>query len=774
MRILKSKDVKTYDYMNDTISTLESDINNLRECLGETNKKVDDLKATQDGYSKSIDTQLIKGELKGNVEGDSGKIQNIESETITSNNIESNSLKTNNFNSPSGNVTALHSNAITSNTITSNVAIVDELEANSADIVNWNVEELNANYIEASDVTSSDINSSYINNSEKITTNNLAVNKIDNGEINSVSSNNTFLSSSNAVLDTIENGDISTSSISFEKNYVVVETPVSDTNFNIIKIPKVKTGYYKVEYRSLDNATLYFSLIVNNTSDNIYFSYSRGDLQKYLDQVVITNDELYAKTWFGGNLYWQSSTLNNNVAPMSFSDWPIDLDKIDYPIFETKRRQATVYTSYVNLNMDSSSIGSALFRFVETNDYKDAATSYNEYAYDPNNDVDVVNYVPNQDVNKEAEVNFGKLTTPVIDTDTIFLGNPLENQYVVSQSTGGSLSFKSPVDYTVPHEADKDDPSLTTERRLFNFSGSENIVKLGTVTEGEWNAGKVVTSNADVTNANIATLNTTTIENSGDVHIAGDLTVDGTTTTVHTEEITTESDTIVLRKNAATAITPGKVSGIEIENCNGDGKTVQLAVDSSGTLRIGTDVGVSGGNNEALLTRDELENITDSNILIWDASKKFAKDSGYNVSELINNFKIVNSISEIGLDTPTTTLETLNKMPINYVALLKDVDVTDSPLTDATLILIKKSDTYLGIALKPDYTYLFSNSTWINQKVNFEDVNVSGITIGTNNLKDNTLSGDINLTGNVVVNNGLVIPTSSPTNPVAGSIWLEV
>lgn len=774
MRTLKSKDAKTYDYMNDTISTLENGINNLRECLGETNKKVDDLKATQEGYSKSITTSLINGELKGNVEGSSGKIQNIESETITSNNIESNSLKTNNLNSPSGNVTALHSNAITSNTITSNVAIVDELEANSADIVNWNVEELNANYIEASDVVSSDINSSYINNSEKITTNNLAVNKIDNGEINSVSSNNTFLSSSNAVLDTIENGDISTSSISFEKNYVVVETPVSDTNFNIIKIPKVKTGYYKIEYRSLDNATLYFSLIVNNTSDNIYFSYSRGDLQKYLDQVVITNDELYVKTWFGGNLYWQSSTLNNNVAPMSFSDWPIDLDKIDYPIFETKRRQATVYTSYVNLNMDSSSIGSALFRFVETNEYKDAITSYNEYAYDPNNDVDVVSYVPNQDVNKEAEVNFGKLTTPVIDTDTLFLGNPLENQYVVSQSTGGSLSFKSPVDYTVPHEADKDDSSLTTERRLFNFSGSENIVKLGTITEGEWDAGKVVTSNADITNANITTLNTTTIENSGDVHIAGDLTVDGTTTTVHTEEITTESDTIVLRKNATTAITPGKVSGIEIENCNGDGKTVQLAVDSSGTLRIGTDVGVSGGNNEALLTRDELENITDSNILIWDASKKFAKDSGYNVSELIINFKIVNSISEIGLDTPTTTLETLNKMPSDYVALLKDVDVTDSPLSDATLILIKKSDTYLGIALKPNYTYLFSNSTWVNQKANFEDVSVSGITIGTNNLKDNTLSGDINLTGNVVVNNGLVIPTTEPTNPVAGSIWLEV
>lgn len=774
MRTLRSDDAKKYDSACSKISELESSVNNLKTALETSNANIKALEDKTDGYKTSISTQLINAELNGNVTGDSAKINNIQADSLLVNGVEATTLKTGTLNATSANLTTINNSAIISSTVTSNTAIINDLNANNANITNWSVTDLATENITATDTTTDDLNSSYINNSEKITTNTLAVNKIDNGEINSVSSNNTFLIATNAVLDTVENGDISTNSISFSKNYVVVETPTSDTNFNIIKIPKVRTGYYKIEYRSLDNATLYFSLIVNNTAENIYFSYYRGELQKYLDQIIITNDELYAKTWYGGNLYWQSSTTDNNQAPYSYGDWPIDLDKIDYPVFETKRRQATVYTSYVNLNMDSSSIGSALLSYTNTNVYGDAVTDYNEYQYDPNNGVDITTYTPNQDVNKEADVDFNKVTTPTADIETLYLGSPVENQYLTVNTTGGALEYKSPADYTVATEANKDDNSLITERRLYYFPGSENIVKTGEITEGSWNAGTVTTDEANIKTANIETLNTTTIENSGNVHITGDLTVDGTTTTVHSEEITTESDTITLRKNATTGILPGKVSGIEIENCNGDGKTVQLAVDSSGTLRIGTDIGTSGGNNEALLTRDEEANITDSDILIWDAAKKFAKDSGYKISDLLENFKIINDITDVGLETPTTTLETINALSTNYIAILKDSDVTDSPITNAVLILVKKADTYIGVALKTDYTYIFRDANWTNQKTNFEDITATGLTIGTNIIKDNTLSGDINMTGNVVVNNTLVIPTTAPTNPTAGMIWLEI
>ena len=59
--------------------------------------------------------------------------------------------------------------------------------------------------------------------------------------------------------------------------------------------------------------------------------------------------------------------------------------------------------------MDADSYGSAVLTINPTSDYEDCATQAEtapEIQYDPNTDTQIYLYVPNQDVNKEADVEF--------------------------------------------------------------------------------------------------------------------------------------------------------------------------------------------------------------------------------------------------------------------------------------------------------------------------------------------------------------------------------
>ena len=76
-----------------------------------------------------------------------------------------------------------------------------------------------------------------------------------------------------------------------------------------------------------------------------------------------------------------------------------------------------------------------------------------------------------------------------------------------------------------------------------------------------------------------------------DVHISGDLYVDGTSHIVQTETVATKDNTVVLRQNASGGISSGEVSGLVINKYNGT-DSLSLVTDCSGTLRVGTGTGV--------------------------------------------------------------------------------------------------------------------------------------------------------------------------------------
>ena len=99
----------------------------------------------------------------------------------------------------------------------------------------------------------------------------------------------------------------------------------------------------------------------------------------------------------------------------------------------------------------------------------------------------------------------------------------------------------------------------------------------------------------------------------GDAVIAGDLTVNGTYYTVHAEHVYTQDDYIILREGATTPLAAGSYAGFQVTKYDGtnDGR---LVVDNAGVARVG-DV----GDEQPLLTREEAADLTDGDLLTWDA-----------------------------------------------------------------------------------------------------------------------------------------------------------
>lgn len=85
----------------------------------------------------------------------------------------------------------------------------------------------------------------------------------------------------------------------------------------------------------------------------------------------------------------------------------------------------------------------------------------------------------------------------------------------------------------------------------------------------------------------------------GNAYITGDLTVQGTITTTHSEEVVTPSENIILRDGATTPIASGCYSGFTVTNYDGQDNNLEVGADKDGTLHVG----VAGGTMEPIATR---------------------------------------------------------------------------------------------------------------------------------------------------------------------------
>ena len=117
---------------------------------------------------------------------------------------------------------------------------------------------------------------------------------------------------------------------------------------------------------------------------------------------------------------------------------------------------------------------------------------------------------------------------------------------------------------------------------------------------------------------------------SGTLTVNGDIVQNGNSYITHAEELYTKNDEIITRDGAAGGLSEGAYSGIIAQKYDGENDG-RLGFNANGEARVG-DV----GDEQPLLTRDEIANLQDGQVLVWDGtnlkavgSSSYVKDTDY-------------------------------------------------------------------------------------------------------------------------------------------------
>ena len=104
----------------------------------------------------------------------------------------------------------------------------------------------------------------------------------------------------------------------------------------------------------------------------------------------------------------------------------------------------------------------------------------------------------------------------------------------------------------------------------------------------------------------------------GDLNVNGNIYNQGASYESHMEQVYTNDDYIIMRDGAVAALPNGQYAGFQVKKYDGtnDGR---LVIDKTGTARVG-DV----GDEQPLLTREESADLSNGDILTWDAANSKA------------------------------------------------------------------------------------------------------------------------------------------------------
>ena len=575
---------------------------------------------------------------------------------------------------------------------------------------------------------------------------------------------------------------------------------LTETGYFIIELPQFTAGEYRLSYESPVTGEVYFTMIVNNTYDNASFSYYRKpDNPLVLQEVAIKDMKLYIKTGVEGRLYYFSDTLASIEPPHSSDDWPIDLTQLDYPLYEATRARATVYTNYVNIGMNEGSLGTAVFSLATTQNWDNVENqrlNNNPVEYDPNNDRTALTYIPDQNVNSTADVDFNSVDSLAdVAAETLTMKSIQNDTYLIKRDASSEMTEEQPADSLTDNSTlDRTSKKLITERDVAQWNGStsrvtdttttppvytSSIKKLNVVDEGVWNAGNVTAPDINATND---------LHVAGDAYVTGDLTVSGKTITVHSEEITTEENTIELRHNAQVGLNPGEVSGILINNYDGQGNDSEIVLDDTGTLRIGDTASL-----EPVATRDEAVNFTNGHLTTWDATNSRLVDAGASISDIlsagtstIEGWSSITSLIGTPIDLADLVSKAQTYMAANnfaemrltaYTTVAQAASYIGLTWTDNVVfdLQVTASNGYKARFFDSTHIGVYNNGTWdvnIINDVIVKDAN-GELTVTSDTLQSNT-NFEVEATGNITVTptNAFIIPTTAPSTLVAGAIWI--
>ena len=459
-------------------------------------------------------------------------------------------------------------------------ADISNLKAKTIEIENWliktfTVDTLKANVqietplLRAANVTSDTV-SATDTTTEKLKATNATINK-----------------------ETVKESDITTlktSNIVWQQ----YQTIVNPDEF-YIQVPKFINGTYFLAAID-DTNTVCFTIEIQNSINNYYVSWSKtqpGFLEKfYIDRTDKTSQIYFKANTLGKSLTLKYSSigLENVTAPHEYDVLPIN-PETEYDIAYADGHK---YWNPVDLFNDGTAVGT-LTLLPQTWEM----SSNEGINYDTATNVQFNVYRPNQDLNKEAVVEFNNVTTEKVNTKTVesptFVTSDKDiSAYDLSLFENGALinvkdglkikqwrkdgNELSPiVPYKPVNEAAANNPLIydnvdDTLKRTKTIALDKLNVKDATVENGLEVKGRV---NAE-----------------SDVYVSGDLFVAGGTHTTTTEDISAESDIITLRSNNNLSLETGQVSGIVVNKYNGI-DDLSIVTDNEGTVRVGTGKGTT-------------------------------------------------------------------------------------------------------------------------------------------------------------------------------------
>ena len=107
----------------------------------------------------------------------------------------------------------------------------------------------------------------------------------------------------------------------------------------------------------------------------------------------------------------------------------------------------------------------------------------------------------------------------------------------------------------------------------------------------------------------------------GTLTVNGDIVQNGENYETHAEKVYTKNDTIILREGAVGGLGNNEYTGFEAEKYDGENTGV-LGFGADGVARVG-----DKGNEQPLLTREESEDLTNGEVLVWNSETNRAEGS---------------------------------------------------------------------------------------------------------------------------------------------------
>lgn len=476
-------------------------------------------------------------------------------------------------------------------------ATFDEITATTANIANWAVENLTVNSVHAKEIEADDIKS----NGNVIA-----------GHIYSATANIDNIASNAITADNIAvNGEIAAKAGMFDEvkagNIHWLES-VDYTDTDVyLTLPHYENGTYYLRARGT-NKTL-FTIEAFNSVDNYFVKWSQAVGGNIAEMFKLGDDEtsqfcIHIKVNEAFKLEYATVCATPNVSAPSGSVNAPATYETRYPVVFQHGCKFFRLVDLANQGSEAHVLSKRT-----TSVYADATQSYD---FDGTSNVTNYDYLPDQSLNTDDDVNFHAIHADAFETESL----NIPKDFTVGEKAKLPNIYNGPALTDEEKAALKDETLLIDENKISRKTTKEGAVQIKPFVPYDENnkadnaplvydkANDVmkkatdveVPGNLTVSGNNSITGNTTlggTLDVSGntkitgDAFVSGDLTVSGTVHSVDQEEVVADGDTITLRANNNLPLASGQISGIVVNKYNGT-DDLTVATGNDGTLRVGT------------------------------------------------------------------------------------------------------------------------------------------------------------------------------------------